>query len=57
MRKVQRKMNKVQKEKKIKHRKLVKYDSLLTFLEISKADALFCDKRLSNANRNIEQIT
>jgi hypothetical protein len=49
-------MNKVQKEKKIKHRKLIKYESLLTFLEIGKSNAQFCDKRLSNANKNVDQI-
>ena len=49
-------MNKVQKFRKIKQRKLIKYESLLTFLEIGKANSLASDKRLSNANKNATRI-
>lgn len=39
-------MNKVQKEKLIKLKKLVSFDSLLTIMEIGKYQCNFQDKRL-----------
>jgi hypothetical protein len=49
-------MNKVQKEKKLNHRKPISYYSLLTIMEIGKSESSNSDKRFQNIKENIGSI-
>lgn len=56
IRKVQKKINMLQKEKKINHRKLVSLESLLTFIQLGKSSLNYDDGRFRNVNDNVNQI-
>ena len=56
IRKVQKKINIVQKEKKINHRKLISLESLLTFMELGKSSLNYDDGRFKNVNQNVSEI-